>query len=119
MWQNATFEEPYISCDEEGVMPFRRLENVTKFTNLTEETCEIVNCVQCVPKIEEICEEIEVPVKINQEINCENCAIVENMVPNQDFEHIERCFFKPNTIGGMYLTLLGSGSKWQKTSCNF
>ena len=106
------FEEPYISCKEEGVIPFPKLENVTKWTNLENETCEIVNCVQCVPKIENICKEINVT-KTYQVIN-ETCAMVENMVPNQDFEHIERCFFKPNTIGGMYLTLLGSGSEWQK-----
>ena len=110
------FEEPYISCKEEGVIPFPKLENVTKWTNLENETCEIVNCVQCVPKIENICKEINVT-KTYQVIN-ETCAMVENMVPNQDFEHIERCFFKPNTIGGMYLTLLGSGSEWQKNRRN-
>ena len=85
------FEEPYISCKEEGVIPFPKLENVTKWTNLENETCEIVNCVQCVPKIENICKEINVT-KTYQVIN-ENCAMVENMVPQQDFEHIERCFF--------------------------
>jgi hypothetical protein len=109
------FEEPYISCKEEGVIPFPKLENFTKWTNLENETCEIVNCVQCVPKIENICKEINVT-KTYQVIN-ETCAMVENMVPNQEFEHIERCFFKPNTIGGMYLTL-GSGSEWQKNRRN-
>ena len=92
------FEEPYISCKEEGVIPFPKLENVTKWTNLENETCEIVNCVQCVPKIENICKEINVT-KTYQETNCENCAIVENLVPQQDFEHIERCFFDQNLTG--------------------
>jgi hypothetical protein len=92
VWKNVTFEEPFISCDEEGVMPFRRLENITKFTNLTEETCEIVNCVQCVPVIKEICENITFVQKTYQKIN-ESCNPVENRVPNQDFEHIEKCFF--------------------------
>ena len=94
------FEEPYISCKEEGLIPFRKLDNVTKFTNFENETCEIVNSVQCVPIIENICNEIEV-FKTYQEI-IENCALEENLVPHQDFEHIERCFFNQNpTTGGL------------------
>ena len=102
MTKLVKFEEPYISCKEEGVIPFRRLDNITKFTNLENETCEIVNCVQCLPVTENICKEIEV-VKTYQEI-IENCALVNNMVPRQDFEHIERCFFNPTTEG-MYLRI--------------
>ena len=96
------FEEPYISCKEEGVIPFRRLDNITKFTNLENETCEIVNCEQCLPVTENICKNITV-VKTYQEI-IENCTLVEIMVPRQDFEHIERCFFNPTTEG-MYLRI--------------
>ena len=91
MYKNVSFEEPYISCDGEGVVPFQKLENVTKWTNLENETCEIVNCVQCVPMIKNICVEINVT-KTYQVIN-ESCAMVQNMVPQQDFEHIEKCFF--------------------------
>ena len=97
------FEEPYISCKEEGVIPFWILQNITKFTNLETETCEIVNCVQCRPVTENICKEIKVN-KTYQKI-IENCDLVDNMVPRQDFEHIERCFFKPTTLGGMYLRI--------------
>ena len=102
MTKLVEFQEPYISCKEERVIPFRRLDNITKFTNLENETCEIVNCVKCLPVTENICKEIKV-VKSYQKIN-ETCAMVENMVPRQDFEHIERCFFKPTT--GMYLRII-------------
>ena len=96
------FEEPYISCKEERVIPYIRLENVTRYTTLEDETCEIVNCVHCVPIIENICNEIEV-FKTYQEI-IENCHLEENMVPHQDFEHIERCFFN-KTTGGLCFKL--------------
>jgi len=93
------FEEPYVSCKQEGEIPFRRLDNDTKITNLVSETCEIVNCVQCLPVTENICKDIEV-VKTYQEI-IEKCTMVVNLVPSQDFEHIEKCFFNQNpTTGG-------------------
>ena len=91
MYKNVSFEEPYISCDEEGVIPFQKLENVTRWTNLENETCEIVNCVQCLPRTENICKNITV-VNTSQ-IMIESCNPVENSLPNQDFEHIEKCFF--------------------------
>ena len=98
MTKLVKFKEPYISCKEEGVIPFRILENITIYTSLEEETCEIVNCVQCVPLIENICQEIKV-VKTYQVI-IENCAQVVQTVPRQDFEHIERCFFNQNPPTG-------------------
>ena len=94
MTKPVKFEEPNVSCKQEGEIPFRRLVNDTKITNLENETCEIVNCVQCLPVTENICKEIKV-VKTYQEI-VENCNPVVNMVPRQDFEHIEKCFFNHN-----------------------
>ena len=107
MTKPLKFYEPIVSCKQEGEIPFRRLDNDTKITNLVTEICEMVNCVQCLPVTENICKEIEV-VKTYQEI-IEKCTMVVNMVPQQDFEHIEKCFFNHNpTTGGMYVhQLLG------------
>ena len=101
MTKPVKFEEPHVSCQQEGEIPFGRLDNETNAFNLENETCEIVNCIQCLPVTENICKEIKV-VKTYQEI-VENCNPVENRVPRQDFEHIEKCFFNQNpTTGGMY-----------------
>ena len=98
MTKLVKFEEPYISCKEERVIPYIRLENVTRYTTLEDETCEIVNCVQCIPFIENICQDIEVANTFQEII--ENCTQVVQMVPHQDFEHIERCFFHQNPSTG-------------------
>jgi len=42
VYKNVSFEEPYISCDEEGVIPFQKLENVTRWTNLEHVKLSIV-----------------------------------------------------------------------------
>ena len=95
MNKTVQFYEPIVSCEQEGEIPFSILDTETNDINLETETCEIVNCVQCLPVIKEICKNITFVQKTYQKIN-ESCNPVENRVPNQDFEHIEKCFFNHN-----------------------
>ena len=61
-----------MTCNQDKAVPYRNLTEVSKMANLENETCEIVKCVKCLPQVENVCKEIEVPT-VHQEI-VESCT---------------------------------------------
>ena len=86
------FTVPEVKCGEGGIIEWEDCEETNETYMATQLTCEVSHSTDCKPKITKMCRQIEYTEWFEEAV--ETCETVTLQMPNQTWEHKEKCLFE-------------------------
>ena len=89
-----------MKCRDGGIIEWEDCEDTKETYMATQLTCEAFHSTDCQPKTSKMCERIEYTEVFEEPV--ETCETITITMPNQTWEHKEKCLFQEIT-GGKFM----------------
>ena len=88
------FTVPEVKCGDGGIIEWEDCVEINETYMATQLTCEVSHSTDCKPKTTKMCRQIEYTEWFEEPV--ETCETVTLQMPNQTWEHKEKCLFEEN-----------------------